>query len=179
MKESQVLLQKDSGGKAKELLPLMQGPAPALHRDKGTGEESCAVTNATQGSAGRAHQAGFAEGLIYLTSRTHRLSLGLPWSKNEVHKSELSHLSEKRCAGSVHRSGLWALVSLLELLQLRNSITYGMFGACWSQWDMRDYIPRDTSALLRWFNSWFPPTFNVYTDLTPQDSPAGKFPILT
>lgn len=56
------------------------------------------------GSAVWAHQAGVAEGLIYLTYRARRLSLVLSWSENQVHKSELSHLSEKRSAGSVHRS---------------------------------------------------------------------------
>lgn len=40
MKESQVLLQKDCGGKSKELLPLMQGPSPALYQDKGTEERA-------------------------------------------------------------------------------------------------------------------------------------------
>lgn len=114
VKESQVLLQKDSGGKAKELLPLMPGPIPALYQDKGTEEESCSVPQATQGSAVWAHQAGFAEGLIYLTYRARRLSLVLPWYENEVHKSELFHLLEKRCAGSVHGSRLWALAVVLE-----------------------------------------------------------------
>lgn len=80
MKESQVLLQKDSGGKAKELLPLMQGPIPALYRDKGIEERAAQSPARLLGSAVWAHQAGVAEGLIYLTYRgvgSHLYSLDL------------------------------------------------------------------------------------------------------
>lgn len=106
MKQSQVLLQKEREGKANELLPpLMQGPIQ-LYIGMRELRKRAAAPQPTLSFAVRAHQAGFAMGLVYPLYRARRLAHVLPLSENGVHKSKLSHLSEKRGAGAVPRSGL-------------------------------------------------------------------------